>query len=216
MREDIDPVRWAGQRGVVALPQHVDTSNACQIREELLSGINGSATALIVDMTGRTSCGHSGADAVVRAFQRVVYRRHRVAAGGHRPARLADAQLQRPGPFDFHLPVPGSGYRRRQVQRWRLPWWPGRGLCGSGSWWEASSGMGDSDVRELIGPPRHAGGPLFDMVVSKLRRPLVPPGTVGRPLLVGRLAQGDPRPIVSVVAPPGYGKTTLLSQLGRA
>ena len=72
--------------------------------------------------------------------------------------------------------------------------------------------MGDSDVRELTGPPRHAGGPVFDLVVSKLRRPLVPPGTVGRPLLVGRLAQGDPRPIVSVVAPPGYGKTTLLSQ----
>ncbi|HEY2270531.1 MAG TPA: LuxR C-terminal-related transcriptional regulator [Streptosporangiaceae bacterium] len=30
--------------------------------------------------------------------------------------------------------------------------------------------------------------------------------------LTERLAQGDPRPIVSVVAPPGYGKTTLLSQ----
>ncbi|HEY3646812.1 MAG TPA: AAA family ATPase, partial [Streptosporangiaceae bacterium] len=27
-----------------------------------------------------------------------------------------------------------------------------------------------------------------------------------------RLADGDPRRIVSVVAPPGYGKTTLLSQ----
>ena len=37
MREDIDPVRWAGQRGVVALPEHMDTSNAGQIREELLS-----------------------------------------------------------------------------------------------------------------------------------------------------------------------------------
>jgi LuxR family maltose regulon positive regulatory protein len=30
--------------------------------------------------------------------------------------------------------------------------------------------------------------------------------------LIERLARGDPRPIVSVVAPPGYGKTTLLSQ----
>ena len=34
MREDIDPVRWAGQRGVVALPEHMDTSNAGQIRGE--------------------------------------------------------------------------------------------------------------------------------------------------------------------------------------
>src|SRR4029077_17150843 len=33
----------------------------------------------------------------------------------------------------------------------------------------------------------------------------------GRLSLTERLARGDPRPIVSVVAPPGYGKTTLLS-----
>ena len=39
MREDIDPVRWAGQRGVVTLPEHMDTSHAGQIREELLSVI---------------------------------------------------------------------------------------------------------------------------------------------------------------------------------
>ena len=72
--------------------------------------------------------------------------------------------------------------------------------------------MGDNDVRERTGPLRHAGGPGFDLVVSKLHRPLVPPGAVDRPLLIGRLARGDQRPIVSVVAPPGYGKTTLLSQ----
>ena len=72
MREDIDPVRWASQRGVVPLPEHMDTSNAGQIREELLSGITGSATALIADMTGTTSCGHAGLDAVVCAFQRDV------------------------------------------------------------------------------------------------------------------------------------------------
>ena len=39
------------------------------------------------------------------------------------------------------------------------------------------------------------------------------PGTVRRWSLIERLAAGgDRRPIVSVVAPPGYGKTTLLSQ----
>ena len=45
-----------------------------------------------------------------------------------------------------------------------------------------------------------------------MRRPLLRPGTVRRPRLIERLARGDLRPIVSVVAPPGYGKTTLLSQ----
>jgi len=40
----------------------------------------------------------------------------------------------------------------------------------------------------------------------------VRPGTVRRPALVERLAAGGPQRIISVVAPPGYGKTTLLSQ----
>jgi LuxR family transcriptional regulator, maltose regulon positive regulatory protein len=39
-----------------------------------------------------------------------------------------------------------------------------------------------------------------------------PPGTVRRPSLVDRLTRDHSRPIVSVVAPPGYGKTTLLSE----
>src|SRR5215470_1264424 len=72
--------------------------------------------------------------------------------------------------------------------------------------------MGDSGVRQQDGRPRGAGGPAFDLVMSKLRRPQVRPETVRRPLLIERLARGDPRPIVSVVAPAGYGKTTLLSQ----
>jgi LuxR family maltose regulon positive regulatory protein len=72
--------------------------------------------------------------------------------------------------------------------------------------------MGDSDVRQRDGRPRRAGGPVSDLFASKLRRPLMRPGTVRRSLLIERLARGDRCPIVSVVAPPGYGKTTLLSQ----
>ena len=52
----------------------------------------------------------------------------------------------------------------------------------------------------------------FDLVASKIRRPQVRPGTVCRSLLIEQLMQGDSRAVVSVVAPPGYGKTTLLSQ----
>jgi LuxR family transcriptional regulator, maltose regulon positive regulatory protein len=72
--------------------------------------------------------------------------------------------------------------------------------------------MGDSDIRERTGRPRQEGGPVSDLVVSKLRGPVIRPGTVRRSRLIARLARGDPRPIVSVVAPAGYGKTTLLSQ----
>src|SRR5262245_58570134 len=38
------------------------------------------------------------------------------------------------------------------------------------------------------------------------------PGTIRRRLLIERLAQADPFPVVCVVAPSGFGKTTLLSQ----
>jgi len=72
--------------------------------------------------------------------------------------------------------------------------------------------MGVSDVRQQGVRPHRTGRPGSDLVVSKLRRPLMRPGTVRRSLLIERLARGDSHPIVSVVAPPGYGKTTLLSQ----
>ena len=69
-----------------------------------------------------------------------------------------------------------------------------------------------SGVDRRSGWPGRENGPAFDLFAAKLRRPVLRPGTVRRSLLVERLAHGDPRPIVSVVAPPGYGKTTLLSQ----
>jgi LuxR family maltose regulon positive regulatory protein len=72
--------------------------------------------------------------------------------------------------------------------------------------------LGDSEVRERAGRPRGAGGPAFDLVAAKLHRPLIRPGTVRRSLLIERLARGDHRPIVSVAAPAGYGKTTVLAQ----
>src|ERR1700759_1727512 len=52
----------------------------------------------------------------------------------------------------------------------------------------------------------------YDLVASKVRRPQVRPEMVRRLPLLERLAQRDACPIVSVVALPGYGKTTLLSQ----
>jgi len=38
--EDVYPVEWAGRQAVVALLEHIDVSNAGQIREQLLSVIN--------------------------------------------------------------------------------------------------------------------------------------------------------------------------------
>jgi LuxR family maltose regulon positive regulatory protein len=67
-------------------------------------------------------------------------------------------------------------------------------------------------VEERPGGSRDHDGPGFDLLASKLRRPHIRPGTVRRGSLIERLAREDSRPIVSVVAPAGYGKTTLLAQ----
>jgi anti-anti-sigma factor len=69
---DVYPVQWTGRQAVIALPEHIDVSNAGQIREELLSVINRGAKALIADLTATVSCDHAGADALVRAYQRAV------------------------------------------------------------------------------------------------------------------------------------------------
>ena len=72
MFEDPYPVHWMGRQAVVALPEHIDVSNASEIREELLSVINRGAATLIADMTATLSCDQSGADAVMRAYQRAL------------------------------------------------------------------------------------------------------------------------------------------------
>jgi len=72
--------------------------------------------------------------------------------------------------------------------------------------------MSESDARQRPDRSPRVGGPVSDLFASKLLRPMLRPGTVRRWPLIERLARGDPRPIVSVVAPAGYGKTTLLSQ----
>jgi LuxR family maltose regulon positive regulatory protein len=77
---------------------------------------------------------------------------------------------------------------------------------------DAVSGMRDSKARQRPGRPQNMAGLGFDLVESKLRRPAVRPGTVSRSSLIDRLARDDTRPVVSVVAPAGYGKTTLLAQ----
>jgi LuxR family transcriptional regulator, maltose regulon positive regulatory protein len=57
-----------------------------------------------------------------------------------------------------------------------------------------------------------AAQPNPQILESKLRCPWVRPGIVSRTALVDRLLASQHVPVVSVVAPAGYGKTTLLAQ----
>jgi anti-anti-sigma factor len=72
MADDDFRVEWAGRQAVVTLPEHIDVSNAAQLRERFLSVINHGAAVLIADMTLTASCDHAAMDAVARAYQRAV------------------------------------------------------------------------------------------------------------------------------------------------
>jgi LuxR family transcriptional regulator, maltose regulon positive regulatory protein len=60
--------------------------------------------------------------------------------------------------------------------------------------------------------PRSGRTRTYGVVESRLRPPPARPGTEWRSALVGRLLAAWDVPVISVVAPPGYGKTTLLAQ----
>jgi LuxR family maltose regulon positive regulatory protein len=78
-------------------------------------------------------------------------------------------------------------------------------------------------IRFHVEPPclfveqgRHAGYArrvdTSDLVQSKLRPPLARPGIVSRSAVVDRLLASPSAPLICVVAPPGYGKSTVLAQ----
>ena len=54
--------------------------------------------------------------------------------------------------------------------------------------------------------------PPFEFLESKVQVPPLRPGLVSRTALVNRLRATTSIPVVTVVAPAGYGKTTMLSQ----
>ncbi len=73
-----------------------------------------------------------------------------------------------------------------------------------------SAELADSERRRLSGDATDPGYPS-DLIDVKLRRPILRPGIVERKALVDRLVCSR-EPVVTIIAPPGYGKTTLLAQ----
>ncbi len=72
--------------------------------------------------------------------------------------------------------------------------------------------MGPAGLSTVAGGPRPPHGDLpVEILESKLYKPTIRPGVVSRPQLLARLHAARTLPIVAVVAPAGYGKTTLLA-----
>ena len=118
-----EPVAWEGRRAVMAFPEHVDMSNAAQIREQLLAVFDRGAAVVIADMSATAWCDYVGVDAVARACQRAAVRRAELRLVATSPAvrRLLAAEgLDRLVPVYSSLeaaiaagepdgPDPGSG-----------------------------------------------------------------------------------------------------------
>jgi anti-anti-sigma factor len=65
----------ADPRAMVAFPEHVDASNAAQIREQLLAAVDRGAAMVIADMSATASCDHIGVDMLAQAYQQAAIRR---------------------------------------------------------------------------------------------------------------------------------------------
>ena len=72
--------------------------------------------------------------------------------------------------------------------------------------------VGESPTSLLGGGDRTSPKVAFELADIKLHPPVARPGIVARTDLVERLGAAGTSPVISVVAPPGYGKTTLLAQ----
>jgi LuxR family maltose regulon positive regulatory protein len=70
---------------------------------------------------------------------------------------------------------------------------------------------GNARVRRVLVDTSRGSLP-FDVVESKIRVPTVRRGMVSRPALVNRLRARTDARVATIVAPAGYGKTTLLTQ----
>src|SRR5215472_4438370 len=76
--------------------------------------------------------------------------------------------------------------------------------------------MGGSVARGQVADPANRGGQALPsalrLVPARLAPPSAPVRSVRRTVLVTRLCKAQAVPLVAIVAPAGYGKTTLLAQ----
>ena len=75
--------------------------------------------------------------------------------------------------------------------------------------------MGSGTIRQVArrrAPERAEGSPAFEVAEAKLFRPPIRAGIVRRNALVERLRMSETASVVSITAPAGYGKTTLLAE----
>ena len=128
--------------------------------------------------------------------------------GTHAGARRTDGRGHRD---DAHHPL-----RRRRPTDLTTPVWlvPGA-RCGTNSVTVGAvraRATAVPRVREAEPEPPAQPAIPFGLAEAKLQMPLARPGIVARPELLATMLGAPRAPVLSVIAPPGYGKTTALVQ----
>ena len=80
-------LRWAGSQAVITMPAEIDSTNADQVLQALLTAAQPEVPVLVIDMTETTFCDSAGVHAVVTAY--------RQAAETGTQLRLAVTAVQR-------------------------------------------------------------------------------------------------------------------------
>jgi anti-anti-sigma factor len=138
----MEPAARADQRAMVAFPEHIDASNAAQIREQPLAAVDRGAAVVIADMSATASCDHVGVEMPARAYQQAAIRRtdlRLVATTSAVRRQLAVQGLDRLLPLYSSVeaavaagepdgPVPAGDSAPMDV----APRWPARQRAGSG------------------------------------------------------------------------------------
>lgn len=88
MAKGREQVAWTGRRAVVTFPEHVDMSNAAQIRKQLLGVLDRGAAVVIADMSTTAWCDYVGIDAVAWACQRAAAHQAELRVVASAPAVL--------------------------------------------------------------------------------------------------------------------------------
>ena len=151
----MEPVPGADGPTVVAFPEHVDVSNAAQVRARLLAAFDRGAAVVIADMSATASCDDVGVDALARAYQRAAIcdAELRLVAAGPAVRRLLAGQgLDRLVPVYSSVAAAvaaggpdGSDPPGHPVSLAAAPRWPARPRAGSGP-----ASLDETVLRRLI------------------------------------------------------------------
>ncbi|MGW5673136.1 AAA family ATPase, partial [Micromonospora sp. NPDC003776] len=119
-------------------------------------------------------------------------------AGGAAPVAASEGPGDLAAPGDFALPGDPAS-----PDRWAAPG-------------DLATLRAEAEAADAVEPAGPSERPVTPLLASRLAAPAPPEPVLVRPRLLNRLDQGTAGPVTLVVAPAGWGKTTLLASWTRA